>query len=63
MDKENEVINGYEIIESMYVGENEVIIAENHNENGDKYIFAGIMKAMNFLQELTLYAHQILIPI
>lgn len=38
MDKENEVINGYEIIESMYVGENEVIIAENHNENGDKYL-------------------------
>lgn len=38
MDKENEVINGYEIIESMYIGENEVIIAENHNENGDKYL-------------------------
>jgi hypothetical protein len=38
MDKENEVINGYEIIESMYVGENEVIIAENHNENGNKYL-------------------------
>lgn len=62
MDKENEVINGYEIIESMYVGENEVIIAENHNESGDKYLY-GYYESNELLQELTLYAHQILIPI
>lgn len=48
MNETKRIINDYEIIQSFYVGEKEVVVGENKMPNTN--IFAAITKAMKSLK-------------